>query len=129
MPANDKTTHKENHMKKRTMMTIAMLATVLMATTGANFAYARGGGGGGGGGGAGGAGMGSGMVSGSGFGRMHQNQMGYQNQYQNKYQHRYRVNQEGTAQYSGTSAQRDQTRAGLRTQLRDPAAHDGATAE
>ncbi len=115
-------------MKKRTMMTIAMIATILMATTGANFAFARGGAGGGAGGG-GGAGHASGMGSGSGLSHMHQNQVGYQNQYQNKYQHRYRINQEGSAQYRGTSSQRDQTRAGLRTQLRDPATHDGVNAE
>ena len=105
-------------MKNRTIMTVGIIAAILMTVSGAELAFARGGGGK-----AGGAclGKGPGANAGAGMsqaGNTHQYRYKHQNQYQSGKNYETPGDQPGRGQMLG-----DQTQLRARKQLRDPDTH------
>lgn len=108
-------------MKSRTITTIGIVTAILMTVSGAELAFARGGGGGVKSGGSR-NGAGSGANAGAGM-----SQMGNTNQYQYKEQNQYQYRQDkGTSTVGSENGKRqgNQAQSGNRTQLRDPSTHE-----
>jgi len=105
-------------MKNRTITTIGIIAAILMTVSGADLAFARGGGGKGGGSC---NGKGPGANSGTGMsqaGQTHQYKYKQQNQYQYRKDNGTADAQTGNGQMLG-----DQTQLRTRKQIRDPETH------
>jgi hypothetical protein len=101
-------------MKRRTITTIGIVSAILMTVSGAELAFARGGGGSC-------NGKGSGANAGASM-----SQKGETHQYQNKQQNQYRYRQEnGVSDARSVNGQKqgDQLQSKSREQLRDPATH------
>ena len=115
-------------MKRRTLTTIGIMAAILMTVSGAETAFAKGGGGRGSG-----NGKGSGVNAGSGLSQKgnapqhqykQQNQYQYQHQYKQQNQHQYLQDQGASGAQPGNAAvQGDQVQSRNRTKLRDPSTH------
>ena len=113
-----KPSFEENQMKNRTITTIGIITAILMTVSGAELAFARGGGGEGGGSC---NGKGPGAKSGAGM-----SQAGNAHQYKNKQQNQYQYRKDnGTPDVQSGKGQMigDQTQLKTRKQLRDPDTH------